>query len=127
MFDLSASVAVYFLPMVAEEPELRGVLLSEEVVLDGIDPACVGVLVFVDQDDWILGCQNFSELGVVHESDGQHEDIVVMDGDTTVVDASVPKLVLDGTLAEVADFGDPLGPAPKLRQSFPEVVVGIRR
>ena len=56
------------------------------------------------------------ELGVVHQSDGQDEDVIVMDGDATVGDASVPKLVLDGALPEVADFGDPVGPMPELRQ-----------
>ena len=54
MFDLSASVAVNFLPMVTKETELWGGLLSEEVVLDGVDPACVGVLVLVDQYDRIF-------------------------------------------------------------------------
>ena len=44
-----------------------------------------------------------------------------MDGDATVVDASVPKLVLNGTLPEVADFGDPLRPMLELRQSFPKL------
>ena len=121
MFDLSASVAVDFLPMVAEETKLRGVALSEEVVLDGVDPACVGVLIFVDQYDRIFVRQDAPEFGVVHESDGQEEDIVVMDGDATVVDASVPKLVLNGTLPEVADFGDSLRPMLELRQSFPKL------
>ena len=44
-----------------------------------------------------------------------------MDGDTTVIYASVPKLVFDGTLAEVADFGDPVGPVFELRKPFPEL------
>ena len=54
MFDLSAPIAVDLLPVIAEEPELRGVVPAEEVLLDGFDPAGVGVLILVDQDDRIL-------------------------------------------------------------------------
>ena len=43
------------------------------------------------------------------------QNVVVMNGDTTVVDASVPQLILDGALAEVADFGEAVGPMLELR------------
>ncbi len=80
------------------------------MLLDRFNPAGVGVLVLVDQDDRILVREDAPELGMFHEGDGQEEDIVVMDGDSCVVNASVPEVVLDGTFAEVAGFGDSIGP-----------------
>ena len=121
MFDLSASVAVYLLPVVSEEAKLRGAVPSQEMCLDGFDPICVGILILVNQYDRIFVRHDAPELGVIHESDGQDKNVVVMDGDSTVVDASVPKLVFDSTLAEVADFSESVGPMLELRQLFPEI------
>ena len=45
----------------------------------------------------------------------------MMDGDTTVVDASVPKFIFNGSLTEVADFSDPVGPMLELWHSFPKL------
>lgn len=106
---------------IAEEAKLRRSLLPEKVVLDGVDPVGVGILVFVDQYDWVLFRQDASELSGLHESDGEDENIVMMNGHTTVVDAAVPKLVLDCALAEVADFGDSVGPVLKVWQPLPQL------
>ena len=84
--------------------------------LDGVDPVSVGVLVLIDQYDRVLIRQDAPELGVVHESDGQDENVVVMDGDTTVVDAPMSKFVFDDALAKVTDFGDFVGPVREVRQ-----------
>ena len=121
MVDLSAAVAVDLLPVVAEEPKLRSGLLAEEVLLDGLNPAAVGVLVLVNQDDWILVSEDTPELGMFHEGDGEEENIVVMDGDAGVIDASVPELVRDGTIAEIAGFGESLGPVFEFGQPIAEL------
>ena len=117
MVDPAAAVAVDLLPVVAEEPELWGVVAAEEVLLDGLDPAGVGVLVLVDQDDRVPVRQDAPELGMFHEGDGEEQDIVVVDGDAGVVNASVPELVLDATVAELACFSEFLRPVLELGES----------
>ena len=123
MFDLSAPITVYLLPVVSEEAKLWRVLLSQEKVLDGIDPIGVGILILVDQYDRKPILQDAPEFTVLHESDSQNENVVVMDGYAMVIDASVPKIVFDGTLAEAADFSDSVGPLLEERQPFPELLL----
>ena len=91
------------------------------MLFDRVDPASVGVLVLVDEDDGIPVRQNAPELGVFHEGNGEQEDIVVMNGDASIVDAPVPEFVLDGEIIEAAGFGDPFGPMIHLRKPFAEL------
>jgi hypothetical protein len=123
MLNLTASVAVDFLPMVSKKAKLRRSSLPKKMLLKNIYHVGVRVLVLVNQYYRVLLGQDAPELGVFHQSDGENENVVVMYGDATVVDASMPKLVLNGTSTEVANFGDPIWPVLKARESRPKLLL----
>src|SRR3546814_7450178 len=65
--------------MVAEQAELRRPRDPEEMPLERGDQRCIGVLIFVDEQDREAAGQHRAELGVIEQLDEHRKNVIMVE------------------------------------------------
>src|SRR3546814_21093335 len=80
MLDPAASLAIDFLPVVAEEAHDRTSPTVEDVLLKGVHEAGVGVLILVDKQDGIVRGHHGPKFGPAEKRNHAREHILLSQG-----------------------------------------------